>query len=85
MSTPRARLAPAVLLSILSIVGIVHRAAAVQYQAMEVPAAAAPATQEGQIAFMVEMRQPPAARIYANVMQERSRGLTLSAHRRRRR
>ncbi|HSS76067.1 MAG TPA: S8 family serine peptidase [Thermoanaerobaculia bacterium] len=83
MSMPRVAfrgrlIAPAVLVSMLSIAGIGSRAAvAQQYQPFEVPDA--PQSEGGQIAVMVEMFEAPAARVYANVLDKRAQGKAVSA------
>ncbi len=69
----------AVFVSMVSIAGTGSRAAvAQQYQASELPAEAA-ASEDGRIAVMVEMFEPPAARIYANVINRRTQGKAVSA------
>ncbi|HEX3552762.1 MAG TPA: S8 family serine peptidase [Thermoanaerobaculia bacterium] len=83
MSRPRVAfrdwlIAPAVLVSVLAIGGIGSRAAAVQqYQSVELPAA--PLSEEGQLAVMVELNELPAARVYANVLAKRTGGKAVSA------
>ncbi len=84
MSVSRVRswsrlLVPAVLLSMLTLLGIGSRAVAMQvrYEAVELPDA--PPAAEGPIAVMIELTQLPTARIYANVLETRAAGRSLSA------
>jgi uncharacterized repeat protein (TIGR01451 family) len=62
----------------LSVVGIGSRAAAAvqQYEPIELPAA--PVSEAGQLAVMVELNETPAARVYANVLDKRTQGKAVS-------
>jgi len=59
---------PAVLLFVLSL----GAPAMAQYDALEVEVA--PLPEGGPLAVMVELIAPPAARVYANVLEKRARG-----------